>query len=85
MFLQLAQLDISISNTEEIKEIIFSIVKQYDQTAPDLFDALLKIDIEKDKSDGTSIKYREEGNQLYQKKKFTVCISISMKKIFIYL
>ena len=60
-------------------------MKQYDQSAPDLFDALLTIDVEKDKSDGTSIKYREKGNQLYQKKKFTVCISISMKKIFIYL
>ena len=66
-------MDISVSSTEEIKEIIFSIVKQFDQTAPDLFDSLLTIDIDKDKNDETSIKYREEGNQLYQKKKFTVC------------
>ena len=48
-------------------------MKQFDQTAPALFDALLTIDVEKDKNDGTSIKYREDGNQLYQKKKFTVC------------
>ena len=66
-------MDISVTSTEEIKEIIFSIVKQFDQTAPDLFDSLLTIDIGKDKNDETSIKYREEGNQLYQKKKFTVC------------
>ena len=62
------------STDNDIQKSLIDLIKQFDETSPDLFNDIFdKYPLKKkEKCDQMSVKYREEGNDFYQKKKLRV-------------